>query len=407
MNKKILIACQCATNKGDRAIAEYLISELSKYPSAQLTLSTTEPELWGSLSDRSVKVIGTGYKRLRSFSKISFINKIVREIEFLFYRFVCFNELIYNINKCFFCKIVSSTFIKNINESDLVIVTGGHHITSIRNKNALFAITYDIALISRFSSRYVLWSQTIGPLDFTNLRIKNFFRGILVGAESIYLRDQNSFACIHRLYGDISNLIKSYDSVFGYGGEKYNNYSLRKKQVGISIFNGLLKAKKVNGYLVDLLKHCLSQGYDVEFFRMEYEQKELDDINRMIEVLPNKERIRVFDFNSTAEEHMNELATCQCFIGYKTHSVIMSLTTATPLLGICYHIKTKDFMKDYGLENYAAIDTEIEEQDLPRLFDTIIKNAKSIHDIEYAKSLEISKTITDDFHNMIKRTINL
>ena len=55
---KILIACQCASNKGDRAIAEYLVDQLSKLPEVEITLSATDPKLWSYLPQKGVKVIG-------------------------------------------------------------------------------------------------------------------------------------------------------------------------------------------------------------------------------------------------------------------------------------------------------------------------------------------------------------
>lgn len=400
--KKILIACQCATNKGDRAIAEYLISQLKCYPNVKIMLSTTEPSLWDIPSYKDVEVIGCGYRHFKYFSKKGFVNKIVRELEFLFYRYVCFTELLLGI-KLIVCGIVSRSFIKKVQEADLVIVTGGHHITSIRNKNALFAITYDISLISRCSSKYVLWSQTIGPLVFTSNRIKDFFGKIIRNAESVYLRDANSFDCINSLYGQIDNLRKSYDSVFGFGSVVFDNYNNRKQRIGVSIFNGLGKAKEANKHILSLLQYCSKIGYEIYFFRMEHDKKELEDINDLVSLIPDTSRVHIFPFNTSTQQHLEMVASCNIFVGYKTHSVIMALTTATPLIGICYHNKTRDFMSDYDLQQYAIDDTNIGEGELQEAFTSIINRASDIHDIEQKHSLVLSERIKRDFEEMMKR----
>ncbi len=404
--KKVLIACQCATNKGDRAIAEYLIGQLRHYKDINIVLSTTVPSLWGGDLFKDIKVIGTGYRGFKLKTKNNIVGIIVRELEYLFYRYVCFVELILNL-RLFICKRISKQFVSEVMSSDLVIITGGHHITSIRNKNALFSITYDIALVSRFATKYVFWSQTIGPLDFTSKKIKDFFGKILLEADSIYLRDQNSFNCIIDSYGMMTNLIKSYDSVFGYGQVVYDNWDKRERLIGVSIFNGLQKANRTNRYIVELLNYCIPKGYKIIFFRMENSNKELEDINRIVDQLSDKKRVEVYPFLTNTDEHLNKLSQCRFFIGYKTHSVIMSLTTATPLLGICYHIKTRDFMRDFGMEDYSIIDTEIQSGDLIGMFKKLINNAEAIHKEEMDVSLRISAEIKDDFHQMLKRTIQL
>ena len=403
--KKVLIACQCSSNKGDRAIAEYLISQLEQYNDINVVLSTTDVSLWNMDNHRNVKVIGAGYRHLHISSKYSLVNRIIRQLEFLFYRYLCFGELIYRKESAPICKYVSSKFVNEIKNSDLVIVTGGHHITSIRNKNALFAITYDIALISLYARKYVLWSQTIGPLEFTNTRVKSFFKKILIKAETIYLRDNNSFDCVKTLYGEMGNLRKSYDSVFGYGDLKFDNYDERKNRIGISIFNGLEKAKKTYPYIIDLLNYCVDKGYEVYFFRMEYDDKELSDIKNIIKSLKPNSKVTIYPFESSTIDHLSILASCKCYIGYKTHSVIMSLTTATPLVGICYHKKTRDFMSDFGLQDDAIDDNEIKDDILIKMFNKVISRTREIHRVEFSKSIAISNSLRMDFHDMIERNL--
>ena len=393
--KNILIICQCATNKGDRAIAEYLISKISN-ENTSVTLSTTDPSLWSGRTD--INVIGTGYRSLFKPSRSKFIQKACHEITSLFYSLFVYPELIKPNSKKYFCRKISGEFISKLKEADTVIVTGGHHITSIRNKNALFAITYDIGLAAVYSRRYILWSQTIGPLEFTDNLAKTFFADVIKKAEYVFIRDENSKNCLKNLIGSgYNNIKKTYDSVFGFGSYDYTPWEQRKNKVGISIFNGLKKAFDTYPAIAKLLDYYALNGYDIEFFRMEHNDKELQDINHVIGLMTVKANVIIYPFETTANEHLKEISECRYFIGYKTHSVIMALTTATPLIGICYHSKTRDFMADYGLSEYAVDDTALDTENLIRLADKLSQNAGEIHlsmkNISKAQALAVENDI--------------
>lgn len=102
--KKYLIVCQCATNKGDRAIAEYIISQLSSNSDIEITLSTTNPKLWNNLLDKKIRVIGTGYKSLTVGKKNRFLIKVLRSIDKLLYERVIFPSLLNRKSHHFMCK---------------------------------------------------------------------------------------------------------------------------------------------------------------------------------------------------------------------------------------------------------------------------------------------------------------
>ena len=397
--KKIMIICQCATNKGDRAIAEYLIERL-RGEDVQLTLSATEPSLWSHLKD--VEVIPMGYRRVFPQFKNRLLEKVSRELNGKYSDLFVFPALIDKNSKHKKCRRISCDFIRKIQESDLVIVTGGHHITSIRNKNALFAITYDIGLAALYAKRLVLWSQTIGPLEFTNSDAEDFFARVLGSAQRIYIRDANSSRCLERFPAlPKERILKSYDSVFGFGDRNVPELAARQKKVGISIFNGLKKSVAVYPEIAKLLDHFVNRGYALEFFRMESNDKELEDIHRLVALMKAQPDIQVFPFQSSTREHLKEMSTCQFYVGHKTHSVIMALTTATPLLGLCYHEKTRDFMKDYGLEHYAVDDEALDHRQVIPLIDELIAEADTVHKIMLERSERIALQVSDDLRSIL------
>jgi hypothetical protein len=404
--KKIMIVCQCATNKGDRAIAEYLISKLLR-EDVFITLSTTEPNLWKNPDVKKIKIIGPGYQSLFNKTKNRIVKKIYHELTNFYYKAFVYPELIQKAEKRK-CEKISKSFISELNSADFVIVTGGHHITSIRNKNALFSITYDIALTSIYSKRYILWSQTIGPLSFDNEKVEKFFGDIIRKAAAVFIRDDNSKQCLEKLVGkNQENIFKSYDSVFGFGNGQYKSFHERENKVGISIFNGLKKAFHTYSAIAKVLDYFVLKGNAIEFFRMEYDSGELKDIQSIISLMKEKGEIKIYPFETRTEEHLQELSSCKYYIGYKTHSVIMALTTATPLIGICYHKKTFDFMNDYGLGKYAISDENFDVEDALRLTEEVIEKANDLHKLMVEKSKMIATSIEDSLLGVIHEQSNL
>ena len=399
---KILLACQTATNKGDRAIAEYLIDSLVEQ-GHEVVLSTTRPDLWKNAEGKTKRIIKMGYRSVHDNVKNYFIKRCLRFASRYTLDKILYRNLISPKGKHRICQWVSKEFVNEVKNADLVIVTGGHHITSIRDKNALFSFTYDIGLVSLYAKRYILWSQTIGPLEFTSEKAKNFFEKTIRNAETVFIRDENSRVCIEETYGEMNNLKKTYDSVFGYGSLAFPDVSVREKKVGISIFDGLKKAFATYEVIAQMLDSYAADGYAIEFFRMEYNDFELENINRIIALMQQKADIRIHPFMTTTKEHLQEVASCRCFIGYKTHSVIMSLTTATPLVALVYHEKTKDFMNDFSLGDYALSDIGLEYNRVKECMIAVDENLEQIHCIQKNVAQQIAGQLKTDLLEMLEK----
>ena len=398
---RVLLACQTATNKGDRAIAEYIISQLLSQ-GHEVVLSATRPDLWETAKDQNVEVIPMGYKSIYRNMQSRVLKKILRIISRLVCDKLLFANLISPKGNHRLCNRVSREFIQQVKAADLVIVTGGHHITSIREKNALFQFTYDIGLISLYAKRYALWAQTIGPLEFTAKRAKNFFEKVLKNADRVFIRDENSRDCVKKLYGDLQNITKTCDTVFGFGNQEFPAVSQREKKVGIAIFDGLKKAFSTYETIAAMLDSYAEKGYEIEFFRMEYNDYELSNIHKVVNFMKQKAKITIHPFMTTTEAHLKEVASCRYFIGYKTHSVIMALTTATPLIAIAYHEKTNDFMRDYGLEDYAIPDEELNIEKAEKCMQLLEENAEAIHAKQKEVSRAIAEVLQKDLFEMVR-----
>jgi len=98
---------------------------------------------------------------------------------------------------------------------------------------------------------------------------------------------------------------------------------------------------------------------------------------------------------------LKQLAQCKFFVGHKTHSIIFALLTATPLIAIAYHVKTMDFMRQYGLEDYGFMESETSPEKLISVFEKVKSNLDEVYSIESKKSDETCKKVKQDFVKLI------
>ena len=396
---KILISGVWASNKGDRAIATYLIMKLLNNSSVkEIYVSANDPLLLKKYVPENVNVINMGYLSN---------NKITRGI----CKKIGFPILIDAVNNNKKLKLIKfiahKDFIDILNKVDYILFTGGHHITTMREKDSIYTMTYELGLINRSFKRYLLCSQTIGPLDFIKSENKQYIKNLLNGAEKIYIRDSNSKQVIDANFKCLNNIYSSYDLVFGLKEllkETLDDIA-KENKVGISIFYSNFKTEKeINDYIKKVIEICrVISNYNLRicFFPMETEEKELLIINKIIKELRN-ESIHIVDTNVSTLEQLIEMKKCRFYIGHKTHSVIISLMLGIPLIALCYHEKTYDFMKMFNNQEYAIKDDEYTNEWFKSKFESLIKNEEKITKKLEENGIRISHKVNEDYDEALK-----
>ena len=134
----VLVINQCSTNKGDRAVLYFVLRQLKAGDIGHVTVSASHPEYWRDLPDFpdvAVRVIPWGWdvsrkkstgligKVIHLFCKV----KLPRQIHFPLVR----DALISGRCPWYLRFLVNKEFLKAVKEADLVISTGGHHLTTI------------------------------------------------------------------------------------------------------------------------------------------------------------------------------------------------------------------------------------------------------------------------------------
>ena len=170
---KILIAAHYNMNNGDRAVLEATIRKLLEYDSnIKITVSAINPH---KLIDQRIQVVGWPIKNIKLYKT-------------LFWTLMKFNN--FRLLKKIYKVLIDSEYMKALRESDIVLISGGHHLTDILGSRNYYnlAINY---LIPIFECKKVyLMPQSIGPVNNTRMRYTTKF--ILDHVQSIAYRDNSS-----------------------------------------------------------------------------------------------------------------------------------------------------------------------------------------------------------------------
>lgn len=409
--KKVLIINQYSANKGDRGVLFAMVSELIKVKGLQITVSTHDPKLWDNYSfykDNNIKFVPWGWD-FNTLENISIFEK------FYFTILNNFKKYTYTINRKLFLKdihlknlfrlISNPEYFKALNDTDVVISTGGHHITTILSIDAISSQIYDISLALSLKKKTFLWSQSIGPLDFKNKENEEFVYKILDNVDKIYLRDEKSYLFIKNR----NKVIDTNESVFVLNKlfEKYIKPSERENILGISIYstkNRTSEEKKLYiNSLAEFSNYVIKKyNFKIKFIPMEIKGSGPDDrymINDVLNNIDNKDFCFILDSDLETSEHIKEVSKCKLFIGHKTHSIIFALTSGTPLLALAYHPKSRDFMKQFDLEEFIIDDEDLSSKIMIEKFDKLYTMIDTVGEksfkISNAKSILIHKHLTN------------
>lgn len=411
----VFIINHCSTNKGDKAVLEFILQELATSRVHQITVSANEPKHCldvETLKSLQVKFVPWGWN-IENKIEAGFLSRFAQKIKYKFYQHsygVIRSCLLNGSRPRFLSFYCNSAFYRALYSADIVISTGGHHITSILAPNAVSPQTFEMALALLAGKPLYLWSQSIGPLIFSDEENRLFITHILSKSDAIYVRDKHSIVELEQLGIPKINIRRTYESVLGFGGNlsTLDKPSDRLPVVGISIYSVQARSIDENSRYINALRvainHITASGYRVKFFPMQLQGEPADDrpyIQAIINSLQEPDQCSVYAGANSMLEHIKEVAKCRFFIGHKTHSVIIALVTGTPVLAIAYHPKTLDFMTQFELEENCVDDRYLEGSQLIKIFDRISTHMDIIGVKQLTKSAQFGELVRRDFNKML------
>ena len=162
---KILILNHCAHNKGDNSVLYYLSNKIKNQKHVnRLCVSSSEGKIpfWDSkkiFNSACYWGLGLTFKPFDS----GYLVKFYLKIKNYFYRSVVFKLIIWlysikknSINKIFIKVFYNKKFLREVEYADAIISTGGHHISSWLDSNALNAQLCDMIVALVFNKKLML-----------------------------------------------------------------------------------------------------------------------------------------------------------------------------------------------------------------------------------------------------------
>ena len=375
--KKIFIAAHYNLNNGDRAVLEATKEILqnrgeeyvvSAYCPEKMDNSQCEVVSWPIKNTLFSKLILRMLKRINKVSWLKFVYKIMLDKDYYI----------------------------SLQKSDFVVVSGGHHLTDILGDDVFYDLAINFIIPMYCGKKVILLPQTMGSMKFDHKDKKNIMDYILKKAKLIGVRDASSVEFIENNF-DVSNYHIVPDIVFGYNANK--NVELIKdiKRIGIALYcnyadeKGKEKFQFVISELEKAINIFIQKDYIINIIPMEVKGTTADDriyAEKIISSVLNEnenatDKIRVME---VGQENIKDIINCfaenDVIIAYKTHSVVFSLISNTPVVAVAYHKKSIEFMEEINLSKYAIWDYQATMENICALVDEIICNEKKIREIE-------------------------
>lgn len=387
--KNIFIAAHYNLNNGDRAVLEATIQMIQNTNSeSKITVSAFEPE---RLSDTRYKVVGWPIDK----------NKMAQKMYMALCRLNGFKYL-----KYFYKMLVNKEYIRELEKSDIVLISGGHHLTDILGADTCYqlAINYVIPILK--GKKVYLLPQSIGPVK--NEKVKSDVKYILDNVSEIAYRDSSSEEFLSKL--DIKTVYKYIPDVV-YTIKPTEVRQHRAKNVGVALYCNYSgeKREKLMPFVISNLKQTvdklLADGCEVNFIPMEIKGSAADDRRVANEIIAGvdesfKDKISILEpKDDVITSIVNLFSGNDVILAYKTHSVVFSTVNFVPVVAIAYHPKSVEFMQTIGLKEYAVNDIDATCDNLMRLIEQVVENRDDIKQKEkhgVAHNVEIISDYFDD-----------
>lgn len=271
-----------------------------------------------------------------------------------------FNEE--SIDRYNFLKII-----KFKNQFNSFILGGGGIFQDSTSFRSLIYYLSLINLMNFLNKKVILFNIGIGEIK-REISKKLLLR-TLKKCDLIIFRDEYSY----NFFDDLSNKFISSDSSF------YLNFQKKEKEDLILVSLRYFKNLDLNKFkiFIDRLKEEISLNFEfIVFSKEELGLAKYLNLN--------------YFYSQNPVETIEKISTSKFLIGTRYHSIIFSILTETPFIGLIYDIKVKNLIDDLGIKNLIYPDDEVE-----KWIEIFNKN--------FNNRSEISKTISEKRNEFINR----
>ena len=411
----ILLIHQYAGNKGDRAVLVSLVHLLNRiFSDSTISVSTSDPQKWTDadlLEHGNVEFCPEAWD-FTNVNSCCLYFKVLQQLKkytFTILRFFTSHRI-----KLFLPLFVNPLFYEKLKDADVIISVGGHHYTTILSRDLVSGVNYDSMCVMLAGKPLILFSQSFGPFIFHNPRNRDLTQRILNYCNGIYYREKSSLRELQSLSIELPYIQETKETVLALNSVIKEKIAIRqrKKQIGIAIYSTQQRTpEQLTDYcntLCAFINLVIKDGFSVLFFPMELKHSAPDDrwlIKRIIAMV-NSEKVNYIDDDMPTLKHLQMVMECSMFIGHKTHSTIFSIATGTPLIGICYHPKTLEFMKQFECAEYAIVDDKLTTDILYSKYKKLNQRLEEVSEHLFTLARAAERKISDDLKASISKALS-
>lgn len=384
----IFIAAHYNLNNGDRAVLEATIQILkARYPKSHITVSAYKPEL---LKDDRFDTVDWP---LKSSNKERLLLQLSRF------------KLFRRIYRKFYRIIVDNKYYESLMKSDIVFISGGHHLTDILGRIGYYKLALNFIPPIEMQKKVVLLPQSIGPA--LDKDVQDSIAYVLKQAKAVAYRDKASAEFIDSMEC-ICNRYFVPDLVFNLNIEETVN---NNKEVGIAlyhVYNSENRDKMLSITMKGLsaiINDLLNQEYLVKIIPMDKGDKKFYD--KLFETVRDNRNCNKFIMCQEKRNIMDlvkEFSGLDFVLAYKTHATVFSMICTTPLIAVAYHPKSIEFMESIGLKEYSIMDSDASYDNLKILVQSVQNNLTEIKNKELL-GIENNRTEIIKFFEEIENEI--
>lgn len=258
----------------------------------------------------------------------------------------------------------------------------------------------------------VMIGQSVGPL---NTKVGRFIaRNVFKRAKFIGVRDENSKKVLEGI-GVKNEIIVSADAVFGL---EFDGKNVEKGVLGR--LNKKVEQKGLNGYFIFSVRSWGSDPgksykkivHEIMLIKRKHrllpvfipfqliKENDQEMLNKIIVQEGVEGEIELLEFDNNIFKVLSVIRGAKFTIGMRLHSLIFSIVSNVPCIGISYSNKVCDLMSYVGLSKYVvSLEDDFETKITPLVAD-IFEN-----DIEYRNLLEKAHmNMREKWNSMLHKT---
>ncbi|MFD2705660.1 polysaccharide pyruvyl transferase family protein [Salibacterium lacus] len=253
---------------------------------------------------------------------------------------------------------------------DLVIIGGGGLLMDMYKRDApLYSVLGLTA--KRAGCRVAVHGVGAGPIKTKTGAF--FIKRLLRAASSVAVRDEKSRRLLQQI-GAPGDIHVIYDPAFSVPVNTVHETSAAVQSVGVTAVpyfstqywpqaDTARHEAYLDGMAASLDELIDKKGVEVTFFSTKYPE-DVEVTKAIAGRMNHRNDVHIQEANLTPQAIAQEAAALDLVIGTRLHSLILSVTAQTPVIGVAYHQKVKDFMEEINHQDYTA-DVEDLTQILP------------------------------------------